>query len=123
MNDSGITYLTDVLMITCIVAHGRGDEVIKVARDAGVGGAILYHARGSGVRERLGLLGIAVETEKDVVSMVAAAGHRDLVMHNLYTRLGLDRPGAGVVYAIPLDRMATYIPEDVHRRLEQERPT
>ena len=23
---SGITYLTDVVLITCIVAHGRGDE-------------------------------------------------------------------------------------------------
>jgi hypothetical protein len=72
MSGSGITYLTDVVMITCIVANGRGDEAIKVARDTGVGGAIVYHARGTGMRERLGLLGIAVETEKEVVTMIAA---------------------------------------------------
>lgn len=123
MSGSGITYLTDVVMITCIVANGRGDEAIKVARDTGVGGAIVYHARGTGMRERLGLLGIAVETEKEVVTMIAAAEQRDLVMHNLYTHLGLDRPGAGVIYAVPVDRMATYVPETLRERLQQDTPT
>ncbi|MCO6412210.1 MAG: P-II family nitrogen regulator [Thiogranum sp.] len=119
MSTSGITYLTDVVMITCIVAHGRGDEAIKTARESGIAGAILYHARGTGIRERLGVLGIAVEAEKDVVTMIAAVDQRDLVMHNLYTQLNLDRPGAGVIYAAPLDKMATYIPDDVRRRLEE----
>jgi nitrogen regulatory protein P-II 1 len=122
MSDNSITYLTDVVLITCIVAHGHGDEAIKVARDAGVVGAIVYHARGSGVRERLGLLGIAVEAEKDVVTMLAATDQRDLIMHNLYTQLGLDRPGAGVVYAMPLDKMATYVPADLRQRLHPEAP-
>jgi nitrogen regulatory protein P-II 1 len=120
MNDSSITYLTDVVMITCIVTQGRGDEAIKVAREAGVVGALVHHARGSGVRERLGLLGIAVEAEKDVVTMLAATDQRDLVMHNLYTRLGLDRPGAGVIYAVPVDKVATYIPADERQRLQAE---
>lgn len=120
MSDNSISYLTDVVLITCIVAHGRGDEVIKVAREAGVAGAIVYHARGNGVRERLGLLGIAVEAERDVVTMLAATDHRDLVMHNLYAILGLDKPGAGVIYAMPLDKVATYIPADVRQQLEPE---
>lgn len=119
---NGITYLTDVVLITCIVANGRGDEAIKVARDLGVGGAIVYHARGTGVRERLGLLGIAVEAEREVVTMMASLEHRDLVMHALYTHLELDRPGAGVIYAIPLDRMATYIPEALRQRLPESAP-
>lgn len=120
MSDSTLTYLTDVVLITCIVTHGRGDEAIRVAREAGVVGAIVYHARGSGVRERLGLLGIAVEVEKDVVTMLAATDQRDLVMYNLYTQLKLDHPGAGVVYAVPLDKMATYIPADERQRLQAE---
>lgn len=119
---TGITYLTDVVLITCIVAHGRGDEAIRIARDIGVAGAIVYHARGTGVRERLGLLGIAVEAEKEVVTLMAPAEHRDLVMHALYTHLDLDRPGAGVIYAIALDRMATYIPEALRQRLPDGAP-
>jgi hypothetical protein len=120
MSSSDITYLTDVILITCIVARGRGDEAIQVARETGVGGAILYHAKGSGLRERLGLLGIAVEADKDVVTVIAGSEQRDLVMRSLYTRLGLDRPGAGVIYSLPLDRMATYIPEEMRRQMARD---
>ena len=122
MSDSSITYLTDVVLITCIIAHGRGDEVIRVAREAGAVGATVHHARGSGVRERLGLLGVAVEAEKDVVTMLVATDHRDLIIHNIYTQMGLDRPGAGVIYAMPMDKMATYIPADVRQRLRPDMP-
>ena len=121
MSDSNISYLTDVVLISCVVAHGRGDEAIKVAREAGVGGAIIYQARGNGMRERLGLLGIAVEAEKDVVTMLAATDHRDLVMQNLYTQLELDRPGAGVIYAMPLDKIATYIPADMLQHMQADK--
>jgi nitrogen regulatory protein P-II 1 len=119
MSSNEITYITDLLQITCIVPHGRGDEAIRVAREAGVGGALLYHAKGAGVRERLGLLGIAIEAEKDVVTMVVASDQRDEVMHALYTRLDLGKPGVGVIYATPLDKMATYIPEETLNRLSQ----
>jgi len=61
-----------------------------VAREAGVTGAIVYHARGSGVRKRLGLLGIAVEAERDMVTMLAATDHRDLLRSKLRT---LERSG------------------------------
>ena len=83
----------------------------------------LRHADAWRMRERLGLLGIAVETEKEVVTMITAVEQRDLVMHNLYTQLGLDRPGAGVIYAVPVDRMATYVPEALRERLQQEAQT
>jgi nitrogen regulatory protein PII len=118
MSNSNITYLTDVVLVTCVIAHGRGDEAVRVVREAGVVGAIVYNARGNGARERLGLLGIAVEAEKDVVTMVVGTEQRDWVMHNLYTQLDLARPGAGMIYAVPMDKMATYIPTDVLQRLQ-----
>jgi nitrogen regulatory protein PII len=120
MKNSNITYLTDVVLITCVVNRGRGDEVIDFAKEVGLIGAIVYHARGEGVRERLGLLGIAVETEKDIVTMVSPVDNRDLVINHLYTKLGLDRAGAGVIYATPLDKMATYIPDDILQKMQKE---
>ena len=50
MKDDKITYLTDVALITCIVAAGRGDAVIKAAQAMGATGALVYHARGIGPR-------------------------------------------------------------------------
>ncbi|MCG6896315.1 MAG: P-II family nitrogen regulator [Thiocapsa sp.] len=117
MKDAKITYLTDVALITCVVTVGRGDAVIKAARSMGAAGALVYHARGIGPRERLGLLGIAIEAEKDVVSILVATDYQDVVFEAVYRAAGLDVPGAGMVYITPVERMATYVPREVLARV------
>ena len=64
--------------------------------------------------------GIAIEAEKDVVTMVAASNNREIVMRHLYTKLGLDRVGAGIIYSTPLDKMATHIPDDMLQNLQDK---
>lgn len=120
MKNDDITYLTDVVLITCVVNRGRGDETLKFAREVGINGAIVYHAHGNGPRERLGIWGIAIEAEKDVVTMIAAADSREIVMRHLYTKLGLDRAGAGMIYAMPLDKVATHIPDEMLQNLQDK---
>ena len=118
MSDFAPTYLTDAVLVTCLVEHGRGDEVIKAARDAGAAGAVVHHARGIGARERLGIVGIALDADKDVVSMLIPAEQQEFLIQHIYSAAGLDRPGAGMLYAIPIDKVATYLPEEMRRRLE-----
>lgn len=120
MKDDQITYLTDVALITCVLTAGRGDEVIRAAQDLGAGGAIVYHARGIGVRERLGLLGIAVEADKEVVSLLVATEQQDVVFEAVYRAARLDVPGAGMVYLTPIEKMATFVPREIRRRAQQQ---
>ncbi len=117
MNDDKITYLTDVAIITCIVSTGRGDTVIKAAQAMGATGALVYHARGIGARERLGLLGIAVEAEKDVVNILVATDYQDAVFEAIYRAAELHVPGAGMAYIMPIEKMATYIPRELLDRV------
>ena len=67
MSSETITYLTDAVLITAVVPVGRADAILKATRDVGASGGIVHLARGTGARERLGLLSIAVEAEKEVV--------------------------------------------------------
>jgi nitrogen regulatory protein PII len=118
MNDNKITYITDVSLITCIVAVGRGDAVIKVAREMGATGALVYHARGIGPRERLGLLGIAIEADKEVIEILVARDDEDIVFEAVYRGGELHVPGAGMAYMTRLEKMATYVPREIlHRAL------
>ncbi|MBK1718175.1 P-II family nitrogen regulator [Thiocystis violacea] len=112
-----ITYLTDVALITCIVTAGRGDAVIQAAQTMGAAGALVYHARGIGPRERLGLLGIAVEAEKDVVNVLVATDYQDVVFEAIYRAAELNRPGAGMAYITPIERMATFVPREILERV------
>ncbi|MBF0456112.1 MAG: P-II family nitrogen regulator [Magnetococcales bacterium] len=114
-----ITFLTDVRLITCIVQRGLGDTIVLAARDAGAQGATVFFAKGSGVRERLGALGVAVEVEKEVVSIVVGTEQLDTVFDNIYLAGQLDTPGMGFMYVTPLEKAATYIPQDVLEKLQK----
>jgi nitrogen regulatory protein PII len=118
MSDRNITYLTDVFLLTCVVQNGLSEIVLKAARDLGTAGAISHHARGTGVRERLGLLGIAVEAEKEVINILVPSEQRDLVYDTLYRAAELDVPGRGFIALMPLEKVSTYIPESVMVRLD-----
>ena len=115
-----ITVLSDVSLITCIVQRGQGDDIVSAAQDAGAQGATIYFARGTGVRERLGILGVAIEVEKAVVNIIAANDQVDRIFEHLYVVAELDTPGRGLMYVTPLEKAATYIPVDVLEKLERD---
>ncbi len=117
MTTDDITYVTDASLITCVVSAGKGDTVLKAARDLGVSGGIVFQGRGTGLRERLGILGIAVESDKEVVIMMASNDSRDLLIHGLFKAAELNVPAAGFIYATPVDKAAVYVPEDIINQL------
>lgn len=117
MTSRAITVLTDVSLITCIVQRGLADEVVRAAQEAGAQGATIHYARGSGVRERLGILGLALEVEKEVVNILVADDQVDRVFEQIFVAAKLDTPGMGLIYVTPLEKAATYMPPEVMQRL------
>lgn len=115
---SDMIYLTDVALITCIVDAGEADDILIAVRDLGARGAVVSHGRGWGTRERLGVLGVAVETQKDIVSILVSSDQQDVMFEAIYRAASLDTPGRGVMYVTPLDKAATYVPKAIRERLE-----
>ena len=95
---------TKLNLITCIVQRGRADKLVKAAIAAGANAATVFFARGMGIRERLGLLGLAIVPEKEVILIVC----RDTLVQTLLDTLtkaeGLDVPGHGVAYVTSIER-------------------
>jgi len=84
---------------------------------SGAQGATIHFGRGSGVRERLGILGVAVDVEKEVINIVVSSEQVDRIFNSMYLAGNLDTPGIGIMYVTPLEKAATYIPPDVLDRL------
>lgn len=118
MKEREIIVLTDVSLITCVVQRGLADDVIKAAQQAGAQGATTYYAHGSGVRERLGILGVAVEVEKEVINIVVANDQVDRVFEKMYLAGQLDTPAMGIIYTTPLEKLATHIPDEIIEKLD-----
>ena len=122
MSDRTITYLTDVVMLTVIVQRGREEVILKAARDVGAtAGAVGYFGKGIGARERLGLLGLAVEAEKAVINLLVSSEQQDVVLDHIYRTARLETPGMGYIYATPLEKVAIYVPENLRERLEKDK--
>lgn len=117
MEHREITVLTDVSLITCIVQKGLADKVFKAAQQSGAQGATTFFARGEGVRERLGILSLAVEAEKEVMLVIVANDQADRVFEAMYVAGELDTPGMGMMYVTALEKMATHIPQALVAKL------
>lgn len=113
MAERQITYLTDALIITCIVQASQADNVVKAAQNVGAQGATVTYARGTGVRERMGLMGVAIDEQKEMVRIIVSEEQADRVFEAMYLAGELDKPGMGIMFMNKLDRIATYIPEEV----------
>ncbi len=120
MSKRQITYLTDVYLINCVIQQGRADKVVKAAQNVGAQGAIVQYARGTGIRERMGLMGVTIDEQKEVVRIIVSAEQADRVFESMYLAGELDKPGMGIMCMFALDRVATYIPEYVLERIAKD---
>ena len=123
MTTRELVVLTDVMLITCIVQRGIADAIIKAAREAGAQGATVNFAKGIGIRERLGLIGVAVNVEKEVINIVVSTEQVDRVFEKMYLAGNLDTPGMGIMFTTKLEKAATFVPEEVLERLAEQEQT
>ena len=93
MSTRELTILTDVSMITCVVQREKADAVIAAAQEVGAQGATVHFGSGTGLRERLGLLGLAVDVEKEVITILCGDDQLDSIFEKMYFAGELDVPG------------------------------
>ena len=107
-------------LITCVVQRGKADRVWTAARNAGAGGATIFFSRGMGVRERMGLLGIAIAPEKEVIMVVSFPKHTERIYQAMVKAARLDVPGQGIAYTQRIDRCAGLVVA-THKRRKKKR--
>lgn len=120
-SEKEMTILTDVSLITCMIQRGMADKVVAAARAAGAQGASVHYGRGAGVRERLGMLSITVEAEKEVIQIMVSQQQQEEVFAAMFKAGELDTPGMGIMFVSKLEKAATYIPQAVLDRIERDR--
>ena len=92
-------------MIMAIVQRGRADKAVRAAIRAGAQAATVFFGRGLGIRERLGLLGLAIQPEKEIIVIVVDEVYVDRIIEAMVKGSGLDQPGVGFLFVTPVDRV------------------
>ncbi len=98
------------------------DAVIDAAKECGISGATIVSGRGTGLQEAKTFLGLSLETRTDVLFFLTEAELVEPVMAAIEKTGRLDEHGAGVVFTLPVDRVAGTWKEIVRREVVRELP-
>ena len=107
-------------MITCVLQSGLAEKVLDAAKNCGAQGATISYATGTGIRDRMGLMGVTIDEQKEVLRIIVSEEQADRVFEAIYLAGNLDTPGKGIMFMTKLDRVATYIPEAVIQQFSSE---
>ncbi len=90
-------------VIICIVNAGFADAVMDAAKKFGARGGTVMHARGTANSEAVKKFEIPVSPEKEMVMILVPAEIKDNILHALYRAVGLNTPGQGIAFSMPVD--------------------
>ena len=99
----------DLQLITCIVEKGKADRLIDAAIKAGAQAATSFYGVGRGVREKLGILGMFIRPEKEIVLIVSKSDLADHIFESVVIAGGLREPGKGFAYIQPVSNAVGFV--------------
>lgn len=91
--------------ILCIVNTGFSDAVMDAAREFGARGGTVLHARGTANKEAEKIFQISIQPEKEIVMILVPTEIKDDILHALYKAVGLQTPGQGIAFSLPVDHV------------------
>jgi nitrogen regulatory protein PII len=91
------------------------DQVVDAAKTCGISGATIIPGRGTGMHDARTFLGLTLEAQTDVVFFLTEVELVDPVMGAIEKAGRLDEHGTGVVFVLPVERVAG-IKEEIVRR-------
>lgn len=101
--------MNNLNLITCIVQRGRAEKVVDAALKAGAPGATYYYGRGTGVRQKLGVLSKLIVPEKEIILIVTKESQTDSIFDAVVKAGKLDKKGQGFAYIHKLDRAIGFL--------------
>ena len=90
-------------VIFCIVNAGFSEAVMTAAKEFGAGGGTVIHGRGTASSEAEKLYKITVQPEKEIVMILVKSDIKDDILKALYRSVGLNTPGQGIAFSLPVD--------------------
>jgi hypothetical protein len=98
----GFVKQSPLVGICCIVQRGEGNKVARVALDMGASVPVVSFGEGMGIRDRLGLLRIAIPAQKEIIHLAVSTYDAETVMRMMIRAGELDRPAKGFLYLYPI---------------------
>ena len=108
-------------LILVIVNSGYSDEVMNAVRECGALGGTVINARGTARQEAESIFNIQIHPEKEIVMILAEAKIKDSILHAVYQKVGLNSPGQGIAFSLPVDETVGLTAHHHKKNLKEEK--
>jgi len=102
--------MSELKALYIIVNAGFASEVVDIARSVGATGATIINARGSVAKPKT-ILGITIDTEKEIVLSVVKKDVAVKVMEKVKEKAGVGTPAHGLCFFMPVEMSTLTIHE------------
>ena len=107
-------------MVFAIINSGYSEEVMDAVKECGATGGTILNARGTANTEIEKFFGISISSEKELVMIIIPTSIKKDVLHAIYQKVGLDTPGQGIAFTVPVDDVVGINKLAVTNMLEEE---
>ena len=97
-------------VIFAIVNSGFAEDVMDVARELGVRGGTILHARGVAREDAAAFFGITLHAEKEILMLVVEKDIRDQILNALYQKMDMAKKAKGIAFSLPVSDVAGLAP-------------
>ena len=98
-------------VIFAIVNSGYAEDVMDVAREQGVRGGTILHARGVVNENAAAFFGITLHADKEILMMGVEKDIRDQVLNAIYKEMGMAKKAKGIAFSLPVSDVAGLAPK------------
>ncbi len=102
-----IVFKRDLVALIHITDRNSAETITRAAIKAGAQGPTITYVRGFGLRDRLGLLRITKNHEKELITVVVDQYDVDAVFQAMAQAGRVDQPGRGLIYQVPISKGLT----------------
>ena len=103
-------------LIIILANQGYSEPIADAARLAGATGGTVWAVRRSGTHEALAALGVSMQEEKEIVSILATKENKLDIMRALTEKFGVASKAQGLVLSLPVDHVIGLEKHNINKR-------
>lgn len=95
-------YSHELMGVVCTVTKGEGDNIARLLLEMGISVPTISYGMGTGLRDKLGLLRIAIPADKETLHFLVSRYDAEHVFERLIQEGKLNQPGRGFINLFPV---------------------
>ena len=92
-------------LIVILANQGYSEAIADAARQVGATGGTVWTVRKAGTHEALAVLGVPMQEEREIISILATKENKLAIMNTLNEKFGIASKAQGFILSLPVDNV------------------